>query len=130
MEINVSKEQARVPVTVFRLNGELTSDAELQIAAQEAFEAGARNILLDLKNVPYMSSSGLRAIHNIFMMLRGDAPSESEKAMTAGIAAGTFTSPHLKLLSPTQHVLEVLRTAGYDMFLEIHRDYKKALASF
>ncbi|HZD58072.1 MAG TPA: STAS domain-containing protein [Anaerolineales bacterium] len=130
MEINVSQEQARVPVTVFRLKGELTSDVELQTAAQEAFEAGTRNILLDLKNVPYMSSAGLRAIHNIFMMLRGDAPAESDKAMTAGIAAGTFTSPHLKLLNPTQHVHEVLKTAGYDMFLEIHRDYKKAIASF
>lgn len=130
MQINVSQEQARVPVTVFRLNGELTSDAQLQSAAQEAFEAGARNILLDLKEVPYMSSAGLRAIYLIFLMLRGDTPAEREEAMTAGIAAGTFTSPHLKLLNPTQHVLEVLKTAGYDMFLEIHRDYKKALASF
>jgi hypothetical protein len=26
--------------------------------------------------------------------------------------------------------MEVLKTAGYDMFLEIHTDYKKALASF
>ncbi|MEJ2264051.1 MAG: STAS domain-containing protein [Anaerolineales bacterium] len=130
MQISVSQEEARVPVTVFRLEGELTSDVELQTAAQEAFEAGARNILLDLKNVPYMSSAGLRAIHSIFMMLRSDSPAESDKAMTAGIAAGTFTSPHLKLLSPTQHVHEVLKTAGYDMFLEIHQDQKRALASF
>lgn len=130
MQISVSQEEARVPVTVFRLSGDLTSEVELQTAAQEAFEAGARNILLDLKNVPYMSSAGLRAIHNIFMMLRSDSPAESNKAMTAGIAAGTFTSPHLKLLSPTQHVHEVLKTAGYDMFLEIHQDQKRALASF
>ena len=130
MQISFSQEEARVPVTVFRLEGELTSDVELQTAAQEAFEAGARNILLDLKNVPYMSSAGLRAIHSIFMMLRSDSPAESDKAMTAGIAAGTFTSPHLKLLSPTQHVHEVLKTAGYDMFLEIHQDQKRALASF
>jgi hypothetical protein len=36
----------------------------------------------------------------------------------------------LKLLSPTQHVAESLRVAGYDMFLEIHQDRRKAIASF
>jgi len=50
--------------------------------------------------------------------------------MKKGIVAGTFTSPHLKLYNPTSHVLEALKTAGYDMFLEIHRDYKKAISSF
>jgi hypothetical protein len=130
MQITVSQEQARVPVTVFRLKGDLNSEVQLQTEAQEAYDAGARHILLDLKEVAYMSSAGLRAIHHIFMMLRSDTPAESDKAMKAGISAGTFTSPHLKLLSPTKHVHEVLKTAGYDMFLEIHQDYKRALASF
>ena len=39
-------------------------------------------------------------------------------------------SPHLKLVKPTPHVLEVLKSAGYDMFLEIHRDLRQALDSF
>lgn len=130
MQITVSQEQARVPVTVFHLNGDLTSEVQLQTQAQEAYEAGTRYLLLDLKEVPYMSSAGLRAIHHIFMMLRSDTPAESDQAMKAGISAGTFTSPHLKLLNPTKHVHEVLKTAGYDMFLEIHQDYKRALASF
>jgi hypothetical protein len=130
MQITISQEQARVPVTVFRLKGDLTSEAQLQSQAKEAYDSGARHILLDLKEVPYMSSAGLRAIHQIFMMLRSDTPAESDQAMKAGISAGTFTSPHLKLLNPTKHVREVLKTAGYDMFLEIHQDHKKALASF
>ena len=130
MQITVSQKQARVPVTVLRLNGDLTSEAQLQSEAKKAYEAGVRYILLDLKEVPYMSSAGLRAIHGIFMMLRSDMPAESDQAMKAGISAGTFTSPHLKLLNPSKHVHEVLKTAGYDMFLEIHQDYKRALASF
>jgi hypothetical protein len=34
------------------------------------------------------------------------------------------------LLKPSKSVAEVLRMSGYDMFLEIHQDLKKAIASF
>jgi hypothetical protein len=130
MEISVSQQQGRVPVTVLRLKGPVTDNEELEQRAQEAFDGGARNILLDLSEVPYMATAGLRALHAIYMLLRSDAPEESDEATKAGIAAGTFTSPHLKLLNPAAYVLEVLSAAGYDMFLEIHRDAKRAIASF
>lgn len=130
MEITVTEEQARVPVTVFRLDGELTSEDTFSAKVREAHQAGTRNMLIDLSEVPYMSSAGLRALHAAFTLLRSESPEESDAAMRKGITAGTFTSPHLKLLNPNKHVLEVLKTAGYDMFLEIHHDYKKALASF
>lgn len=130
MEITVSQQQGRVPVTVFRLKGPVTDNVELERHAQEAFDGGARNILLDLSEVPYMATAGLRALHTIYTMLRSDAPEESDEAAKAGIAAGTYTSPHFKLLKPTGHVLEVLRSAGYDMFLDIHRDAKQAIESF
>lgn len=130
MEISVSQEQGNVPVSVFHVKGDLRSEDELLSQAKNAYESGARNILLDLSDVRFMSSSGLRAIHKIFDMLRTDAPDESDEAMRAGISAGTFTSPHIKLFKPQKNVLEVLKLAGYDMFLEIHQDYKKAIDSF
>jgi 2-iminoacetate synthase ThiH len=130
MEISVSEAQGRVPVTVFRLKGPVTTNSELEQQAQAAYDAGARNILLDLAEVPYMATSGLRALHFIYTLLRSDDSSESDAAVRTGIAAGTYTSPHLKLLKPTNHVLEALKVAGYDMFLEIHSDMKKAIASF
>lgn len=130
MEISISQDQGKVPVSVFHLNGDLRSEDELLSQARNTFESGARNILIDLSGVRYISSSGLRAIHKIFKMLRTDALDESDEAMHTGISAGTFTSPHLKLLKPQKNVLEVLKLAGYDMFLEIHQDYKKAVASF
>jgi hypothetical protein len=130
MEISVSQQQGRVPVTVLRLKGPVTDNEELERHAHEAVDGGARNILLDLSEVPYMATAGLRALHAIYTLLRSDTPEESDEATKAGIAAGTFMSPHFKLLKPTAHVLEVLRAAGYDMFLEIHRDAKQAIASF
>ncbi len=130
MEISVVQEQAPVPVTVFRLKGDLTSEEELHTQAQAAFDQGARNMLLDLKEVPFMSSSGLRAIYAIYNMLRERTAAESDEAIRSGLASGAYTSPHLKLLNPNKHVLEVLKTAGYDMFLAIHDNYQRALDSF
>jgi hypothetical protein len=130
VDISVSQEQARVPVTVFRVKGAITTSDELESRAREAFDAGTRNLLLDLTDVPYIATSGLRALHNIYTLLRTDSAAESDEAVRVGIASGTFVSPHLKLLKPSAHVLEALKVTGYDMFLEIHRDLKRALASF
>ncbi len=132
MQISISEEKGHVPVTVFHIVGELSAESydQLQQQAREAFKAGTRNLLLDLTDVTLLSSSGLRALHEIFLMLRTDSPEESDESMRAGITAGTFHSPHLKLLTPSRQVREVLRTAGFDMFLEIHSDRQAALASF
>ena len=130
MEINVTQAQGRVTVTVFKIKGALTSNEELEAQARLAFENGTRNILLDLAEVPYIATYGLRALHYIYTLLRTSAPEESDEAVRKGIGAGTFMSPNLKLLRPTPHALEALKVAGYDMFLEIHRDYDKAIDAF
>jgi hypothetical protein len=130
VEITLSQEQGRVPVTVFHLKGAITSNEELEKQARMAFDGGMKNLLLDLTDVPYIATSGLRALHNIYTLLRTDMHEESDEAVRIGIASGTYVSPHLKLLKPSAHVLEALKVAGYDMFLEIHRDPKRAIASF
>jgi hypothetical protein len=130
MEITASQAQGRVPVTIFHIMGAVTTNQELETRAQAAYDGGVRNILLDLTEVPYMATAGLRALHAIFTLLRTNAPEESDETTRTGIAAGTFVSPHLKLLNPNAYVLEVLKVAGYDMFLEIHHDVDQAVASF
>src|SRR3954471_13986833 len=130
MDVSVSQIQGRAPVTIFRITGAVTDNQELEALAQTAYTNGARNIVLDLADVPYMATAGLRALHAIFTLLRADTPEESDDATKTGIAAGTFVSPHLKLVKPSAHVLEVLKAAGYDMFLEIHSDVDQAVASF
>ena len=76
MEVTVSQAQQRVPVTVFRITGAVTDNQELEALARSAYDAGARNILLDLAEVPYMATSGLRALHAIFTLLRSDTPED------------------------------------------------------
>jgi anti-anti-sigma factor len=124
MEIVLSQEQGRVPVTVFRVTGRvnLATAEPLQDKARETIQAGARDVLLDLSGVDSLTSAGLRAIHQIYQLLHVD----SATAQSVGAAK----SPHLKLLNPSPAVRGVLRIAGFDMFLEIHDDLKTAVASF
>jgi anti-anti-sigma factor len=133
LQITVSQQQGRVPVTVFHLEGDVidaNSYEQLEAQARAVYEAGMRNLLLDLTKVKYISSAGLRALHSIFMLLRTNTPGESDESMKKGLMDGTFKSPHLKLLNPSPAVLETLRVMGFDMFLEVHRNLKDAIASF
>ena len=129
LEIKATQEQGKVPVTVLYLNGNLDVESyEKLIAEAEALKvAGTKYLLLDLKGVPYISSSGLRALNIIFKAYKSDDDAE---ALSKGLRDGTYKSPHLKLLNPSKTVLEGLKISGFDMFLEIHKNLKDAVNSF
>ncbi len=129
MEVISWRETGHVPVTILQLKGDLTAEEPLESQARLAFQDGARNVILDLSHVPYISSSGLRAIHLIYMMLREADPQDSTAA-AQGIARGTYKSPHLKLVNPSRNGLRALTTAGYDMFLDVIDDIPTAVAQF
>ena len=130
MEIVVSQEQGRVPVTVLHVKGDINTETydQLQKQAEQALQAGMCYLLLDLTEVPYVSSYGIRAISHVFTLLKDR--SQDKDVVSKGLRDGTFKSPYLKLFNPTPQVLKVLTTAGIDMFLEIHTDRKQAIASF
>ncbi len=132
MEIQVTHEQGSVPVSVLHVTGEVNVNSyeQLQTAAREQFEGGAHDMVIDLANVTYISSAGIRAITSIFRMLRGQSAAESPAAMQKGLREGTFKSPHLRLAAPQPNVAEVLKLAGVDMFLDIHPNVAAALAAF
>jgi ABC-type transporter Mla MlaB component len=124
--------QGRVPVTIFHLKGDLDGNTyeQLQSKADEVFQAGTRYLILDLSQVPFISSAGIRGLHYVFNLLRTDSVLESDQAISKGLRDGTFKSPHLKLLSPNQNVGNLLKVTGYDMFLEVHYNSDDAVKSF
>ena len=123
MNITISQEQVRVPVTVFRVEGRINlgNADELIRNAQKAFQDGMRDMVLDLSGVESLTSAGLRAILTILKMLSTDSTD------TSGLSG---KSQHLKLLNPTEYVLITMRTAGFDRYLEIYQSLSDALASF
>ena len=132
MEIRILSAQGRVPISVFHISGDIDTNSyqELEKQAEQAHTAGALNIVLDLTEVGYVSSAGIRAFNHIYRLLQTGTPSESDEAAREGIRAGTFKSPHLKLANVKQRVIDALTVAGVDMFLEIHPDLASAIEAF
>lgn len=132
----VVEKQGRVPVTILQPHGSIDASnyRDLIAEANQAYSAGARDLLLDLSNTSYMSSSGLIALQSIGALLRGEDPPDLEEGWGAFRAVHrdreSGMQPHFKLLSPQPRVEKVLEMVGFDRFLEIHTDLETAVASF
>jgi anti-anti-sigma factor len=132
MELKIATEKARVPITIIHVDGNIDSGSYETFLAgvEEAIDAGARYLLIDLSHVPFVSSAGLRALNILFNRLRTLTPDVSDDEMRKGINDGTYRSPHLKLLNPSRETDTTLDSSGFSMFIEVFRDRDKALASF
>lgn len=134
MEITVSVENGRVPITILHVNGSLdgSSYQEFQSTAKNLIDGGTRYILVDLSDAPFVSSAGLRALHLISSELRSRNPEAnlSDEQMKRGISAGTYKSPHLKLLNLSPQTKTAFETSGFDMYIDTFTDLKAAVASF
>ena len=134
MEIKVSTENGRVPVTIMHVDGNIDASTYLafQSKADELIKGGARHILVDLSHMAFISSAGLRALHTIFNQLRSLHPDAnlSEEEVRKGISAGTYKSPHLKLLNLSKEARTAFEMGGFDMYIETFTDLKTAIASF
>ena len=134
MNIKISTEQARVPVTILHVDGDIDSFTydDFLSQAQKLIKEGARYMIIDLAHVAYVSSAGFRAIHTIFHDLRAVHPEEnlSEEQMEKAVRMGTYKSPHLKLLNLSDGVNGVFQMGGFSSYIEAFTDQEKALASF
>jgi anti-anti-sigma factor len=134
MNIQVSTENGLVPVTVMQVEGNIDAQTyqEFQKKAEELIEAGTRYLLIDLSRSPFVSSAGLRALHQIFNQLRAiDTQNPmSDADVRRGISAGTYKSPHLKLTNLSKETKTAFDLSGFDMFIETYSDRKEALESF
>ena len=106
MNISVSKAQGKVPVTVLKLDGELDGQnyQDLIAKAKEVYDGGARNFLMDLSDLTYVSSAGLVALHTVALLARGEALPDTEAGWSAirsvGRTGGSCVQEHVKFLNP------------------------------
>ena len=136
MEITVSKEQGRIPVTILRVVGQLDGQTYQQLIdkTREEYAAGAQTMLLDLGDLTYISSAGLVSLHTIALLLRGESLPDPEngwnalKSMDRTRDGGV--QKNLKLLNPRPEVSSVLDMVGFSAFFEVFTDRQKAIKSF
>ena len=102
-------------VIVLDLNGRMTIESVLDkpvtLKVRRLLEAGQRRILLNLKGVPYLDTTGLCDIVEAYVATRRQGAA-------------------LKLLYPTAHVRAVLTTTRLLTIIEAYDSESNAIASF
>jgi anti-anti-sigma factor len=139
MNFSVDHAHGRVAVTILRLEGDLdASNFETLIEEGTRLHSeGTTDLLLDLRKVPFMGSSGLVALHSIARLLAGgpgdDLSSgwEAQHAIARSVEAGM--QPHLKVLlpaDPASALARVMDRTGMNRFIEVFSDEAAAVGAF
>ena len=136
MEIKINQMQAPAKVTVVQVTGKLDGSNYLELieAARRVYMDGARDLLIDMSQLTYMSSAGIAAIHKTALLFRGMPVVEAESGWADFHAIdrdrGSGVQQHVKLLSPQPEVANTLDISGFKALFEIHSDLAQAVASF
>jgi anti-anti-sigma factor len=118
LKITQEPAQGRVPVLVFHLQGWLDAQSEEQLlaAAREAYDKGARFLLLDLEKVEALTSAGLRAVQKVYKLFT--PPDEH------------YRVSHVKLCKAPPQIHHVLGITGFLQNIPNYETQQDALDSF
>jgi anti-anti-sigma factor len=118
LKITTEQRQAAVPVTVFSIRGWLDgqSEEQLLVAARNAYEGGARYLLIDMSDLDTITSAGIRAIQKLYQMY---TPKEDR-----------FKIAHLKLCNAPPQIYNVLGITGFLQNIPMYETLDGALESF
>jgi anti-anti-sigma factor len=112
--VQISQAQGHIPVTVFHLQDRINlgNTAEMEKAAQEAFESGVRDMVIDLTKTPSITSAGIRSLVVIFKMFSADG------------------AKHVKLAGVSAQIREIFEIAGITEHIEVFETVDEAVDSF
>lgn len=98
-------------IAIYRLSGRLDTQSapDFQAALDEGFENDENKIILDCKDLEYMSSAGLRTILYAKKCIDDD-----------GLGEDGTPKGFLKLINVSDEILEVFDMTGFSEFLSIN----------
>lgn len=125
------------PTTVILdLVGELDATNYLDVIERvhQLYNGGARQLVLDLSNLSFLSSSGLVSLHSAALIMRGDEPPSPDLGWSAFHAIASDVEQGFetccKLVNPQGRVRKTLEMTGFNTFLEIFDTTEAAIRSF
>ena len=135
LETSVERVEARVPVTVIALVGELDASTYEHLIedVRGLYQDGARKVVLDLSGLTYMASSGLIALHSIVQVMHGEQPPDVEGGWSAFHALGNAVEggkqDDVLLAGAQPAVTRVLERTGLDQLFSSYPDRASAIAA-
>ena len=131
MEINVTYHQGSEPIAIMQLKGDINASNFVEISdkAQDLYMNPARYLVIDLGEVPSISSTGLAAIHKIALLYSG-VPQQAQEGANPDFTHSSNARKFVKLLNPQPEVDKTLENAGLKLFFKVYKDLEGVLASF
>jgi anti-anti-sigma factor len=135
LQTTVERVDARVPVTVVALDGELDASTYEHLIddVRGLYQGGARKVVLDLSGLTYMASSGLIALHSIVQVMHGEQPPDLEGGWSAFHALGNAVEggrqEDVLLAGAQPAVTRVLERTGLDQLFSSYPDRASAIAA-
>ena len=135
LQTTVERVEARVPVTVVALEGELDASTYEHLIddVRGLYQDGARKVVLDLSGLTYMASSGLIALHSIVQVMHGEQPPDLEGGWSAFHALGNAVEggkqEDVLLAGAQPAVTRVLERTGLDQLFSSYPDRASAIAA-
>jgi anti-anti-sigma factor len=135
LQTTVERVEARVPLTVVALDGELDASTYEHLIddVRGLYQDGARKVVLDLSGLTYMASSGLIALHSIVQVMHGEQPPDLEGGWSAfhalGNAAEGGKQEDVLLAGAQPGVTRVLERTGLDQLFSSYPDRASAIAA-
>ena len=116
--IRSEQSQEKPSLTIFHLKGWLDAQSEEQLLgdAREAYNNGARYLLLDLAEVDTLTSAGMRAIQKVYKMFTPDDEH--------------FKIARLKMCNAPPQIYHVLGITGFLQNIPNYESTQSALDSF
>jgi len=131
MEIIISIEQGKIPVAVMKLKGDVNASNFMEVVekARAVYDNPARHLIIDLSEVPSISSTGHVAIHKIALIYSG-VPQNVEANENPDFTHSSSARKYVRLVSPQPAVDESLTKAGMKLFFKVFNDLESAIQSF
>lgn len=132
MEIEISQETARVAITIIHIKGSVDSSTyqAFQEKADELIKNGSRYLLVNFSECSFMSSAGLRTLHNIFNKLRSLHKDVNDEQLRKEMNTGAYKSPYIKVCNLSPQLSDAFELSGFETYIEVFDHQKKAIDSF
>jgi len=119
LKITSEQIQGKAAATVMHLTGWLDKKSEEQFfqSAQQAYEQGARELILDLTGLDTLTSAGMRALTQVYKLFTPEAEQYKDK------------NARVKIYGAPEHISHVLGITGFLKYIPSYDSMQAAVAA-